>query len=53
MSVIQDCVDDAGVDARVAEQLEIEAKYSGYIERQREEIEKTKTVPLRSATSRL
>jgi tRNA uridine 5-carboxymethylaminomethyl modification enzyme len=38
----QDCVDDAGVDARVAEQLEIEARYSGYIERQREEIEKTK-----------
>jgi tRNA uridine 5-carboxymethylaminomethyl modification enzyme len=38
----QDCVNDSGIDPQVAEQLEIEAKYSGYIERQREEIEKTR-----------
>jgi tRNA uridine 5-carboxymethylaminomethyl modification enzyme len=30
----------AVVDAQVAEQIEIQAKYSGYIERQRDEIEK-------------
>ena len=38
----QHCVNDTGIDPRVAEQLEIAAKYSGYIERQREEIEKTR-----------
>ena len=38
----QHCVSDSGIDPRVAEQLEIAAKYSGYIERQREDIEKTR-----------
>jgi tRNA uridine 5-carboxymethylaminomethyl modification enzyme len=31
-------VNDASVDAQVAEQVEIQAKYEGYIERQREEV---------------
>ncbi len=31
-----------GVDASVAEQVEIQAKYSGYLERQQEEIDKTR-----------
>jgi tRNA uridine 5-carboxymethylaminomethyl modification enzyme len=38
----RDCVDDGKVADQVAEQLEIAAKYSGYIERQRQEIEKTR-----------
>jgi tRNA uridine 5-carboxymethylaminomethyl modification enzyme len=33
-------VDEPTVDAAVAEQLEIQAKYEGYIERQREEVER-------------
>ncbi len=35
-------VGSADVDGKVAEQVEIQAKYSGYIERQRDEIERTK-----------
>ena len=35
-------VNDAGVDAEVAAQVEIQAKYEGYIERQREEVERAK-----------
>ena len=33
-----DLVKDASVDAQVAEQVEIQAKYEGYIERQRQEV---------------
>ena len=33
-----DLVNDAPVDAQVAEQVEIQAKYEGYIERQRQEV---------------
>jgi tRNA uridine 5-carboxymethylaminomethyl modification enzyme len=40
---LQDCLADTGeVNSQVAGQLEIAAKYSGYIERQRQEIEKTR-----------
>ncbi len=31
-----------GIDASVAEQVEIQAKYSGYLERQQEEVDKTR-----------
>ena len=34
----RDLVTEAGADATVAEQVEIQAKYEGYIERQREEV---------------
>lgn len=37
-----DCVVDEDIDPRVAEQVEIAAKYSGYIERQKEEIAKAR-----------
>ncbi len=37
-------VDEPSVDSVVAEQVEIQAKYEGYIERQREEVERNSTL---------
>jgi tRNA uridine 5-carboxymethylaminomethyl modification enzyme len=36
-------IDISGIDAKVAEQVEIQAKYSGYIDRQETEIERNRT----------
>ena len=43
----QDVCGDFVVDAAVAEQVEIQAKYEGYIERQREEVERRAEFELR------
>ena len=40
--VSMDGVDDPGLDQAVIEQVEIQAKYAGYIERQQQEIEKNR-----------
>jgi len=45
-------INDTAVDPQVAEQVEIQAKYQGYLERQREEIERNvqhETIPIPDA----